>query len=69
MDNMSKIEINGDRNQVYSNVKNSRINSKGKSINHYSTSRWIGLASLGVAILGLIVACIANWDKIVVFFN
>ncbi len=53
---MSKIEINGDGNQVFENIKKSRINSNDNNTNTTigSTAKWIGIVSLIVAIIGLV---------------
>lgn len=64
---MSKIEIKGNNNQVYNNVKRSRINSaevNGEPKKHLTT--WI---AIGVAVLTLIATCIIGWDSIVAFFG
>lgn len=53
---MSKIEINGDGNQVFEKIKKSRINSNDNNTNTTigSTVKWIGIVSLIVAIIGLV---------------
>lgn len=64
---MSKIEIKGNNNKVYNNVKRSRINSdevNGESKNHWAV--WI---TIGIAVLTLIATCIIGWDNIVAFFE
>lgn len=61
---MRSIKINGDNNQVYNKVKNSRINSNDTITNNNTTKKWIAVASLIVAILGFIVTCIKYWDSI-----
>ena len=66
---MGDIKIIGDNNQVYNKVKNSRINSDDNITNNNSNKKWIAVASLIVAILGLIVTCIKYWDSISHFFN
>ena len=66
---MSKIVIKGDNNQTFSNIKKSRINSDDKTETHNSSLKWIALTSLIVAIIGLIIKCIASWDSIVQFFS
>lgn len=66
---MSKIEVKGNKNQIYSDIKRSNINTQEQSSNHNVEKKWIGLASLCVAVLGLIVACIANWEKIIQLFK
>ena len=66
---MSKIEINGDNNHVYHKVKKSRINSDNNTTKTSSTLKWVGLASLIVAIIGLALKFIVGWDAIIKFFN
>lgn len=66
---MRKIEINGDNNQVYNKVKNSRINSGDHITDANSSKKWIGIASLIVAILGLVVTCIRYWESIIQIFK
>jgi hypothetical protein len=66
---MGGIKINGDNNQVYNKVKNSRINSDESITNNNTTKKWIAVASLIVAILSLIVTCIKYWDSISQLFN
>ena len=64
---MSKIEIKGNNNQVYSWVKRSRINSdivNGEPKRHWAT--WITIV---VAVISLIVTCIIGWDSIISFFG
>ena len=63
---MGKIEIKGDNNQVYSNVKKSRINSDEKTTHNHGTVKWVGIASLIVAILGLL---LRYWENIVQLFK
>ena len=66
---MSNIEVKGDKNQIFSNIKKSKINSQEQPSSNFIEKRWIRLASLCVAVLGLIVACIANWEKIIQLFK
>ena len=66
---MGGIKINGDNNQVYNKVKNSRINSDDTITNNNTTKKWITVTSLIVAILGFIVTCIKYWDSISQLFN
>lgn len=66
---MSKIEVKGDNNQVYNKVKKSRINSGDNITKTSSGWKWVGLASLIVAIIGLVLKFIVGWDAIVNFFN
>ena len=66
---MGGIKINGDNNQVYNKVKNSRINSDDTITNSNTTKKWIAVTSLIVAILGFIVTCIKYWDSISLLFN
>jgi hypothetical protein len=66
---MGGIKINGDNNQVYNKVKNSRINSDDTITNNNTTKKWIAVTSLIVAILGFIVTCIKYWDSISQLFN
>ena len=66
---MSKIEVNGNNNQLYHKVKKSRINTDGSKTNSGSGWKWVGLVSLIVAIIGLIIEFIVGWDTIVKFFK
>lgn len=66
---MRGIKINGDNNQVYNKVKNSRINSDDTITNNNTTKTWIAVASLIVAILSFIVTCIKYWDSISQLIN
>lgn len=63
---MSKIEIKGDDNHVYNDIKKSRINSSDNTTKNYSTAKWIGIASLFVTIIGLL---LGYWKDIVSFFD
>lgn len=63
---MGDIRINGDNNQVYSRLKKSRINSEDKTTHNHSTVKWVGIASLIVAILGLL---LRYWSSIVGLFK
>ena len=63
---MSKIEIKGDNNQVYNGIKKSRINSNDNTTNNHSTAKWVGIASLIVAIIGLL---LRYWKDIVSLFQ
>ena len=63
---MGKIKIDGNNNQVYNRIKNSHINSDDHSTHNTSTAKWVGIASLIVAILGLI---LNYWDSIVELFK
>ncbi len=63
---MSKIEIKGDNNQVYNDIKKSRINSNDNTTKNYSTAKWIGIASLLVAIISLL---LGYWKDIVSLFQ
>ena len=66
---MSKIEINGNNNQVYHKVKKSRINSDNNTTTTSTAWKWVGLASFIVAVIGLLLKFIVGWDAIVKFFN
>jgi len=74
---MGSIKIKGDNNQIYSDIKDSRINSDDNFhtinndtiTNNNSSKRWIGVASLIVAIIGLIITCIVYRDSIIQFFK
>ena len=74
---MGSIKIIGDNNQIYSDIKDSRINSDDNFhninndtiTNNNSSKRWIGVASLIVAIIGLIITCIVYRDSIIQFFK
>ncbi len=66
---MSNIKIKGDKNQVYSGVKNTRINSNDINVNQDSKKEWGTWVSIIIAVLTLIATCIIGWDHIVDFFN
>lgn len=66
---MGDIKINGDNNQVFSNVKNSRIIGKNMAESETSGQRWRTWIALLLAVLTLIATCIIGWDEIVKFFN
>lgn len=65
---MGSIKIDGDNNQVYNNVKNSKINSEntiGSETSEHKLGTCIGLI---IAALSLIATCIIGWNEIVAFF-
>lgn len=64
---MSKINIEGNSNQVFSNIKNSNINNS-TSISK-GTTKWIGICSLLVAIIGVIISLIVNWEAVINFIT
>ena len=66
--NMSKIEIKGDNNQIYSGVNNSRINSNDINVSQKSKKEWSTWVAIIIAVLTLIATCIIGWDHIVNFF-
>lgn len=61
------VKIKGNGNQIYSDVKNSTINSQNTTV---EDSKKVTLTLIGVvvAIIGVIVAVIVGWDNIVTFF-
>ena len=66
---MGDIKINGDYNQVFSQIKNSTINDKKMTEGETSGQKlgtWIALL---IAVLTLVATCIIGWDEIVKFFN
>ena len=63
---MSKIEIEGNNNQVYNRIKRSCVNSD--DVHREAKRHWTTWIAIGVAILTLIATCIIGWDKIVEFF-
>ena len=66
---MGDIKINGDNNQVFSQIKNSTINDKKMTEGETSGQKlgtWIALL---IAVLTLVATCIIGWDEIVTFFN
>lgn len=66
---MGDIKINGDNNQVFSQIKNSTINDKKMTEGETSGQKlWTWMALL-IAVLTLIATCIIGWDEIVKFFN
>lgn len=67
---MNDIKIQGDKNQVYSQIKNSKINSANEvTVNEASNSKWGTWIAIIIAALTLIATCIIGWDEIVQFFN
>ncbi len=66
---MGDIKINGDNNQVFSNVKNSKIIGKDMAEGETCGRKWGTWIALSLAVLTLIVTCIIGWDEIVKFFN
>ena len=64
---MSKIQIEGNNNQVFSNIKKSSINSNLTS--GRGTARWIGIGSLVVAAIGVLISLIVNWETVINFFT
>lgn len=62
---MSKVEINGNDNQVYQNLKNSNINSSQASP---KVSTWVKYSAV-IGTIAMIIAAIANWDKIMQLFQ
>ena len=67
---MNEIKVQGDKNQVYSQIKNSKINSANDmTVNKASKSKWGSWLAIIIAALTLIATCIIGWDEIVQFFN
>lgn len=66
---MSSINIKGNNNQIYDNVKRSRINSDDHSVKINPAVKWVGIVSLIVAIIGLVLKFIVGWDTICQFFK
>lgn len=64
---MSKINIEGNSNQVFSNVKNSNINNS--TWTSKGTTKWVGICSLLVAIIGVIISLIVNWEAVINFIT
>ena len=64
---MSKITIDGDNNHVFCDVKNSNINSTTST--NKGTTKWIGLCSLLVAIIGVLISLIVNWETVLNFIT
>lgn len=62
------VKIKGDGNQVYSNVKNSTINSQNTTVKTPQKVNWT-LCSVLVAIIGVVVAVIVGWNNIIAFFT
>lgn len=67
---MNEIKIQGDKNQVYSQIKNSKINSADDiTVNKAPESKWGTWLAIVIAALTLVATCIIGWDQIVQFFN
>lgn len=66
---MGNVKINGNGNQVYNDIKNSRINSNDEKENSGTTKNWSVWLTIIIAALTLIATCIIGWDAIVVFFK
>ena len=66
---MSNIEIKGDKNQVYSGVKNTRINSNDINVNQDSKKEWGTWIAIIIAALTLVATCIIGWNHIVDLFK
>lgn len=66
---MGIVKINGNGNQVYNDIKNSRINSNDEKENSGTTKNWSVWLSIIIAALTLIATCIIGWDAIVGFFK
>ena len=66
---MSKIEIKGDNNQVYNDIKKSRINSNDINVNQDSKKKWGTWIAIIIAALTLVATCIIGWNHIVDFFK
>lgn len=62
------VKIKGDGNQVYSNVKNSTINSQNTTVKTPQKVNWT-LCGVLVAIIGVVVAVIVGWNNIIAFFT
>lgn len=66
---MRDIKINGDNNQVYNQVRNSKINSENENIcetPEHKLETWVGVI---IAALSLIATCIIGWNEIAAFFK
>lgn len=66
---MGDIKIKGDNNQVFSQVKNSKIIGKNMAEGETSGQKWRTWIALLIAVLTLIATCIIGWDEIAKFFN
>ena len=66
---MGIVKINGNGNQVYNDIKNSRINSNDEKENSGTTKNWSVWLTVIIAVLTLIATCIIGWDAIVGFFK
>lgn len=66
---MGIVKINGNGNQVYNDIKNSRINGNDEKENSGTTKNWSVWLSIIIAALTLIATCIIGWDAIVGFFK
>ena len=66
---MGIVKINGNGNQVYNDIKNSRINSNDEKENSGTTKNWSVWLTIIIAVLTLIATCIIGWDAIVGFFK
>ena len=66
---MGKIEIKGNNNQVYNDIKNSRINSDSVNANNDNKTKWSTWITIVIAALTFIATCIIGWDEIVDFYK
>ena len=68
--NMNEIKIQGDKNQVYSQIKNSKINSADDiAVNKAPESKWGTWLAIVIAALTLVATCIIGWNQIVQFLK
>lgn len=63
----NRINITGDDNQVFQDIRNSSIDTSKKSFLP-SDSKW-SVISVVVAIISVVVAIIIGWDEILKFFG
>lgn len=65
---MGDIKISGNNNQVYNDIKKSRVNNN-EIRNSEPTKKWSVWITIIIAALTLIATCIIGWDAIVGLFR
>lgn len=66
---MGNINISGNNNQVFSQIKNNKITSNNLTGSETPKQKWGTWIAIIIAALTLIATCIIGWDEIVKLFN